>query len=516
VDPIIVGTAKNGTPTASAGNLRIHSSYNPENEAEKFLKGHMENFIDGATVVIIGAGLGYIDQKLHEILPQSTLIALHLDPKLYAKRIGREDDSRKVERWHPAASVDIETFLSRVLPETSMAGLCILQWPPSLQIRQPLADNVQLALAKIIRRHAGNISSTAAFGRLWLQNSIRNFIATEFLCCPISSQVPVLLAASGPSLEEAIPLLRRHRASFRLWALPSSLAAISNANLHPDLVVATDPGIWARIHGRYFPADCPVAMPLSAAPLPDHAGVPMLLDQGTPGESVIRVDESWPAVPLSAMGTVAATAIELWKRIADGPLVLAGLDLCWHDLRAHVRPHSFGGWLATGQSRVHPMQEILWERAAASAPKRIGRKRVGSVLQTYADWFVSNLREARIFRLSLGEMPIKLPGISSIDPQQLGKWRNIVGNGPYVTTQRSPQNRKGRQEIVLSLLRNWHDRLELPVDRMDSNILDLMYFLDPGGTLDVKRQSKTTHQEAVENQRQRVCEIVGKMERWCD
>ena len=513
MDPIIVEAAKNGKPTAFAGKLRIHSSYNPENEAEKFLKEHMENLRDGAIVVIIGAGLGYIDQKLQEILPQSTLIALHLDSKLYAKRISRKAASLKVKRWHPADSVDIETFLSRALPETSIAGLCILQWPPSLQIRQQVADNVQMALAKIIRRHTGNISCTAAFGRLWLQNSIRNFITTEFLCCPIRSKDPVVLAASGPSLEEAIPLLRRHRASFRLWALPSSLAAISNANLSPDLVVATDPGMWARIHGRYLPANCPVAMPLSAAPLPDHAGAPMLLDQGTPGETIIRLNEPWPAISLPAMGTVAATAIELWKRITDGPLVLTGLDLCWHDLRAHVRPHSFDGWLATRQNRVRPMQQILWERATASVPKRIGRKRVGSVLQTYADWFDSDLREARISRLTRSETPIKLPGIPLIDPKQLGKWKSIAGNAQYVTTQRSPRNKNVRQEMARALLRNWRDRLELPIDRMDSSTLDLMYFLDPGGTLDIRRQSKAKYQEAVEIHRQRVCVIVRKMER---
>jgi hypothetical protein len=507
--PVIVHPAHNGEPTASAGDIRIHSSYNPGQEAERFLKGYPVVLRDRGTVVVIGAGLGYIDWKLRELKSDAEIIAIHLDVTLHASRINRGPDGPGVKRWYPGAPRDVDTFLAESLPETSVGGLQVLVWPPSVRAFPDAAKNAQEALARIVRYHSGNLSSTAAFGRLWLRNCLRNFVSMNLVAVPVRCPDPVVLAASGPGLENVLPILKRHRPFFRLWALPSSLAALADSNIVPDLVIAADPGFWARIHGRYLPRNCPVAMPLTAAPLPEGGGPPMPLHQGTPCEAAVIQETSWPVTPLPAMGTVAATAIELWKRISTGRLIITGLDLSWHDLRGHVRPHSFDGWLSGMEGRTSPKQEILRERAAKAAPKRHGLKRTGPTLQTYADWFGSGISGGRA--VMLGSGGIAIPGVPVVDNTIMRGWKDISGSGPYTNSLAVTLSPEYRRERIRKTLADWIKRLTAPIDSMDADILDLMYMLDPGGVHDIKRSSEPTRHEAEQIHRERVHKILDEM-----
>jgi hypothetical protein len=332
---------------------------------------------------------------------------------------------------------------------------------------------------------------------------------TNRLAVPVRSPDPVVLAASGPGLEDFLSILKRHRPAFRLWALPSSLAALADSNIVPDLVIATDPGFWARMHGRYLPQGCPVAMPLTAAPLPEKAGPPMLLHQGSSFEAALLQESSWPVISLPAMGTVAATALELWRRISKGRLLITGLDLCWIDLREHARPHSFDGWLSGQEARTSPKQEILWERAAKAVPKRCGRKRTGGALQTYADWFGSGAGGGQVAVLGGGGMAI--PGIPVVDNSIFKDFKDIGESYPYTKSLPVTLSPEYRRERIQGILAGWIMRLTDPINRMDADMLDLMYMLDPGGVHDMKRSSNLTFHESEQAHRQRVHRILDEM-----
>ncbi len=498
----------------SIGSIRIHSAFNPEKEAQRFLDTRLEEIRQRAAVIIIGAGLGYLDRELKKKRPDSTIIAIHLDNRLYHSRIKNNACSNPVRRWYPGSEKDIESFLFEALSETSVGGLRILEWPASVKARPRIAEQAGRALSTVVHRYSGNISTTAAFGRVWIKNTLRNYLDLRKVIVPDKVKEPVVLAAAGPSLENTLDILKKFRGYFQLWALPSSLPALMEAGLEPQLVITTDPGYWARLHSRYFPENIPLAMPLSAAPRQNTESPIMLISQETPGEDYLLQNSRWPRLHLASMGTVAATAIELWKSISTGPLIIAGLDLCWYDLRSHARPHSFDGWLASLSNRKNPLNNILWERAGKLAPDRSGIYRSGPAMKTYTDWFRQNLPPGRVFRLNPDnskKSPVLIPAAPDCGPEIF----RISEKPPLLQSfnlKDSPESFIEKQMKVRKLISRWKDSLEHEGMRAGNETEGLFYTLDPGGVLELEQSSRLEYPEIRIRHLARVREIISQLE----
>jgi hypothetical protein len=346
---------------------------------------------------------------------------------------------------------------------------------------------------------------------------LRHYLELDCVARPGPVDAPVVLAASGPSLEYILHNLVKYRSRFRLWSLPSSLPALLGAGLIPDLIFTTDSGFWARIHQRYFPPGVTVAMPLSSSARPRRDTPAMLLPQETPGERFLLSGKKWPCLHVPSMGTVAATAMETWARLCSGPMMIVGLDLKWFDLRSHVRPHSFDGWLAVRTSRISPAQNVAWNRAMEMAPDREGRSRSGPSLRTYADWFESSAPSGPIFRAVPGDFPggrAPIKHIAEVDESWLSNLSKEVDLSRSQFSQvKSPENSEARGMKVRMLLNRWNSLLSDDVDFHNDEIRELRYTLDPGGILEIERLKRSG---SVENARdrhiQRVREILSGLE----
>lgn len=485
--PIIIGRTPTGLPSASAGDIRIHSRYDPVREAGRFLDSQEVSAGFGGVIILIGAGLGYLDAALRKQAPDCRIIAIHLDSELYGARINTGDDGGAIARWHPGSPEDIGRFLHDKLSEFEIPGLKVIEWPASVSARPSVSDLARESTASLIRLYSGNISATAAFGRHWIRNLLRNFIGLDHVVEVTSVEAPVVIAASGPSLEEALPSLSRYRSRYRLWSLPSSLPALGSAGVEPDMILSTDAGFWARLHTRYFPPHIPVAMPLSSVPTAGNPVIPILMD--IPGEKELLADRSWSGLGLSEAGTVAATALEAWKVLGRGPLALVGLDLAWTDLRAHARPHGFDGWLESRRNRTCPPLTSAWERALAQAPYRDGPRRWGPSLQTYADWFDTIGRRGSIIRFRAEESSAAVSPLSRL--RQAGsEWFDHLPQAP--SSDSTPAiirtgDKERRKEAVRRLLERWTDLIESRTP--DEETARLGYTLDPAGVLDAGRLS---------------------------
>ena len=514
MEHISIEPARSGEPAASIGSIHIHSAFNPEKEAQRFLNTHLEGIRQKAAVVIIGAGLGYLDRELKKERPHSTILAIHLDNRLYHSRIQSSASSNPVKRWYPGSEKDLESFLFEALSETSIRGLRILEWPASVKTLHQAAEQAGRAISTIIHRYSGNISTTAAFGRLWIKNTLRNYLELQHVMISGEISETVVLAAAGPSLESTLDILKKYRGYFQLWALPSSLPALMEANLEPQLIITTDPGYWARLHSRYFPENVPLAMPLSAAPRQNTDSPIMLISQGTPGEGYLLQNSEWPRLHLASRGTVAATAIELWKKISTGPLIITGLDLCWNDLRSHARPHSFDGWIASLSSRKNPINNILWERAEKLAPDRSGIYRSGPALKTYTDWFRQNLPPGRVFRLTpedTKKSPVVIPGATDCGPE-IFKASEKPSFLRSFSLRASPESIKEKQMKVRKLISRWKDSLESDCMEVSNETGELLYTLDPGGVLELGQSSRLEYPEIRIRHLTRVREIINQLE----
>jgi len=513
MEQISIEISRSGEPAALIGQIRIHSSFNPGKEAARFLDTYLKDIKPKTPVVIIGAGLGYLDRELEKVRPESTIIAIHLSEKLYQARVISRSDSHNVKRWYPGNGQDIETFLFEALNETSIGGLKILEWPASIRTMPVTAERAAKALSALIRRYSGNISATAAFGKKWIRNSMRNYIELQQVVVPERISDPVVLTASGPSLENTITTLQELKGRFQLWALPSSLPVLLRAGLEPHLIITTDPGFWARFHVRYFPENIPVAMPLSAAHGLNPAPPVLLLSQGIPSEKELIGNGKWPYLKIPAVGTVAATAIEIWKRISTGPLVITGLDLCWYDLRSHARPHSFDGWLTMQSQRYNPMNNILWDRAEKSAPESSGLLRSGPALKTYADWFRQNAPFGNIYRLTPSDTEtsaIPIPGIPDCGPGLLNDL-SIMPVSRSFPSAPAPEDSIQRNTNIRNLICDWKKQL-YSKNKLRPDIRDLLYILDPGGVLELEQSRQVDYLDIMHRHLERGRNFVNRLE----
>ncbi|MDR0670247.1 MAG: DUF115 domain-containing protein [Treponema sp.] len=381
--------------------IALHSRYNPQAEAERYLDAlsippHIRCFI------LIEPGLGYMIPVLSRRFPGARCIALHVSAS--------QDSAGSVENghtvyWNPGLRLPAEEFLGRELEK--LAGgfgpesIKIIEWRPSRDRYGDHYVKLLAAAAAAIRRFAAERRTLRAFGRRWFRNFFRNLrLLRRFPVLPVlrETAAPILITGSGPSLEESLPLIRKLEGQCVIIAASSSLMALHGVT--PDLVLSTDGGGWALLHlyelFRARPAGKPAGLAASLiANLPSQCGgLPILgIADGSLWQGLILRGLGISHLVLPQRGTVTATALDLALALGRGKVIIAGMDLDTRDIRTHARPYSFDRLWREGASRFRgEYSQSFFRRMAA---------REGGSYRVYAEWFASRLNsyEGRVYTL---------------------------------------------------------------------------------------------------------------------
>lgn len=491
--------ARSGARSLRIDGTAFHSAYDPRKEARSFVEAHLAGE-EPATVLLLGEGLGYLSAALKERLPSVRVLAVFHSPEVHAACGGAGDAC-----WHPGCGTDFESFLRLHVTEFDMEGLKILEWPASARRFPAEARRTGDRVRALVRELAGNVVTTAGFGRLWLRNSIINWMRMERILTgsPCRRDRIVLVAASGPTLREALPTIEAVRGGIDLWALPSSVEALASRGLHPDLVVMTDPGHWSTVHLHHGPRALALAMPLSAAvgTWSFDARI-FLLQQPTFFERGLLLSAGLRFPEIPPQGTVSATALSLALDSTDREVILAGQDLCLRDLEAHSRPNAFDKLLQRDENRLSPFQDRIFRRAMVQAPEARraagGTVRFSPSLKAYADWFNRlGRRSSRVRRLC--PSAVALPSLRTIDRTEImesvaGKTSRDGGPGFHQDPSYPPVQARAR--IASGLIDRWSEGLRSMRDRAvhdassllsDARSAEIAYYLDPRGILEVRR-----------------------------
>ena len=351
-----------------------------------------------------------------------------------------------------------------------------------------------------------------------MRNAFANFLAIDSILvgelCP--SDRPILIAAPGPSLEDAVSLIAELRSRVELWALPSSSLLLRDRGLSPDLLVMTDPGYYSLLHVHFSAPSCPLAMPLSAArgawDLPSMSGqrrpaAPFLLAQPGLFEKALLEEAGVQAPLIAPHGTVAATAVDLALASTRAPVIAAGLDMCTRDISLHARPSAFDCLLHLQATRLSPHYSLTFHRAAAQRMEQVpgnAGARVSPSLRTYAGWFDEPRPDfaPRTYRL----LPscVRLEGMRALDADGLRQM--LSGNpqsprGPRLHAAGTFPGRDARHGITDRLLKGWTDELErahaaaAAFEELDllghsPSLLSLAYHIEPQRLLETRRRSR--------------------------
>lgn len=465
--------ARSGSQTATWNDTLFHSRYDPVKEAGRFIRENTEG--EGKRLfIVIEPGLGYVLDAIASTYPGAKIVVLYLHDAFFSRR------TRAWPAWCADGEISIENFLSRTIEDDELEALSLLEWPPARRAFPEAASNVAERVLQHIRERQGSILTSGFFGRRWIRNSILNYLHLgSFVTAATDTaerERPVLVAASGPSLERSLPVIAKLRRSLALWALPSSLEALSHAGLQPDLIVLTDPGFYSFIHlsdlarnasVRFMPDRTAIAMPLSAATGAWKLGLPVVpLSQEVFYETEFLSEAGLSAVSVPANGTVSGTALHLARALSRKIVVFTGLDFCTSDIRSHVRPHAFEPFDRDDAFRLRPWHGRVYERAVSSYPERFNgsgagmiRYRTSAPLRTYAGWFSGAIgSDEAVYRLDAS--PVEIPGMRGIGCRELEALCRGPQDEPCRYRPVGPRYGTDRRETVRKVLDRWIGLLE--------------------------------------------------------
>ncbi len=414
---IEVVPARSGLDSLKIEDRWIHSSFDPQREASRRIQAMEmpEEPQDG--MIVLGLGLGYLnealqrDDRVRAIC--GTTIAVVFHPELLKIAVLHRPQewwstygpNRIVPAWLPGTLVP-------VLQQHEIRSFQCLTLTAAGEAFPEMLAAVTTALEHYRERTEVNRNTLRRFGRLWVRNTIRSIrqfgiyrgVDNLVHCAP---GVPVIVCGAGPTLDDVLPQLRDHRDSALIIAVDTSVIALQNAGIEPDLAVISDPQYWNTRHLDLLTAT-------SAVLVAEPATHPRTL-RLWPGRAVMSASlfplgayidsRTNRHLKLGSGGSVATSAWDLARVIGATSISMAGTDLGFPRYRTHCAGSYFEARLARVAHRLQPAEHGLWRylhgaRAVMTPAAGGGTIPSDSRMKVYRSWF--------------SERPDQYPAISTV------------------------------------------------------------------------------------------------------
>ncbi|MGP1522468.1 MAG: 6-hydroxymethylpterin diphosphokinase MptE-like protein [Treponema sp.] len=418
---IYLEEAKNGSLTCRKAGHYLHSKYNPEEEADKFVRSLSPDF-SPFCIIVAGPCLSYCFAPLRKRFPAIPIYAVQYET-FFTKKTEQSAPlhSACAESTAPAwdsvfctehkDALLLAEELFEQLGEQLIFGAFFTVWPPAERLYTEQSRLFWKAVKLLLQKSRDVLATRAFFSRCWLKNTFRFFIRCTHICGIEKGHKPILVAASGPSLEASIPYIKKYRKSFFLIGLSSALQALIENGIYPDLCISTDGGFYAEAHLRIlekvFAQGVPLPLAVSAESRVSSAileNLPIIpLRYGDGIENRLFEHCRLPAVPALRNGSVSGTAASLALSLTSVAVYFCGLDLENGSGYRHAQPNMLEKNDTLTDNRLRPLATRL------SVPEN------GS-LNIYRQWFSSRNEEFSKRTARVSAVPYK---------QKLGNIRDL-------------------------------------------------------------------------------------------
>lgn len=426
--PLEIIPSKASLPTARENGKLLHSLYNPSREAEQAAQAAKKSVSDAYSCAFFSCGLGYTPISYARLFPNDTLIIIESDPRYFFTALSCLDWSDIFSHAHVilAIATGIESVVSLIENTAGIKHTAISENPAQSQHSAEYFKALRTLISRNRQKHEINDSTLEKFSRLWLKNTCRNlpFLAsndgiTMFKdTCP--QDLPVVILAAGPTLEEALPHLKEIKKRAILVAVDTALRASLRAGVEPDFVVLADPQYYAYRHIAGLSSPSSILITESAAypavfrfPCKKIIMCASLFPLGHYIESQIGSKG-----PLVAGGSVSTTAWDFARYIGAGKIFCSGLDLGFPDFQTHIKGSTFEENTHTVSGRLSPAEtrsaSLLFAGGMQLDKDYEGNEILtDSKMKMFAWWFESKNEEFknRIQTYSLSPKSLKIPGI---------------------------------------------------------------------------------------------------------
>ena len=423
-EEIRIETAASGAPALSVGGLYVHSLRDPAREARRFAEAALKEARHAGgspgPAVVLGFGLGYAAEAVAELAPEIPVIIAEKRNGLLRRAFELRDLSRLLSR--PGVAI---------VPGGSGDGIIAAlshfektggeKTVPFLLRNRALAEldgqwyrDAENRVRTWTMRDDVNTATLKKFGARWIRNLYRNMDSIRDL--PGISRLeglaarggenssgeplPVFLAAAGPGLDGAGPLLQEIRKRCVIVAVDTSLRFMLRNGIEPDFAIVVDPQFWNSRHLDRCPCRRARLVLESAAYPPVFRrpfGGAYLCGSLFPLGIFIekRVD---PKGALGAGGSVATTAWDFSRILGAEKIWIAGLDLAYPGLRTHYHGALFEEKALAESGRLKPAETWQFQALRGGLPFSAPSAAGGTVLtdrrlSLYAAWFENRFRQ---------------------------------------------------------------------------------------------------------------------------
>ncbi len=319
----IVSAKKRGRTVLRDGDY-LMSRFDPEREMER-VGGDIAGA--GRFFLLFGSGLGGLPKALEKAgVPKEDILVYEPEAAL-AEDLGRTDPF--LFQYSPGQGISelIENRISaRKRPFVFGLDAWIRHYPERYAaFRDHAAAQIRIA--------AENLKVTLYFSKVWFVNMIRNLgnaLNAESpgkryypdAIVPVTD-CPVVVAASGPSLDRHLEQIAARREDVILIAVLSACRTLSRAGVDPDLVVFSDAGVSNILHASRLKDGIPVLANVYAnGALLSRLRNPVVYYNMREELGRMSFQLQYPSVTVDA-GLIAS-------RMTTGPVIFCGFDLAYH------------------------------------------------------------------------------------------------------------------------------------------------------------------------------------------
>ena len=434
IAPIEILASKSNCPTAKEGGKFLHSAYNPLREAEQAAKSAKSSVPDCGGCTFFSCGLGYAAISYANLFPNDTIIIVENDPRYFFTALSLVD-------WEPlfkhanfiiALGTGIDSVVSLIEHTSGLKHTAICENTAQSQHAADYFSALRSLIERNKRKVEINASTLEKFSKLWLKNTCRNlhFLAeTDGVniykdSCP--KDLPCIILAAGPTLEEALPHLAELKKRSILIAVDTALRACLRAGVEPDFVILADPQYYAYRHIAGLKSPSSILITESAA-YPavfrfECKKIVMCASLFLFGQYIEKQIGS--KGELVAGGSVSTTAWDFARFIGAKEIFCAGLDLGYPSFQTHIKGSTFEEAIHTKSTRLLTAEkqgsQILFGAGMSRESDYEGQPILtDSKMKMFAWWFESKQEEFKssIKSYTLSNKSLKIPGfqVASMD-----------------------------------------------------------------------------------------------------
>lgn len=324
------------------GGAALHSRVDPVREARRLAAALPPTGV----AVFLGLGGGYLPAALLDAGGLFAGVIVERDASALRALLGGADLAGLLADPRIAVVTDPSTVTAAVLAAWApglMGDLRTVPLRPWCDLSRPFFDRAAAAVEAARDHAAADWAAQARFGKRWFANALANLPPAERARLSIDPVGSALVVGAGPSLDRFAARLPDERRGRLLVATDTSLPALLERGIVPDLVVSIDCQAWGYRHLMHgMPSGLPLLLDLSSPPLlaRSRADVGFFASAHPLARWLSRHWRRLPEVDASG-GNVAHAAVSLADALGAREIRLVGVDFSYPLGSAYAR----GTWL---------------------------------------------------------------------------------------------------------------------------------------------------------------------------